>query len=293
MNVQVFIPHYFLEAQGSHQYGSSRLGSRTARSLALGRCLSALLNLRQRGLDLELNHSRRTVDELPATEADANSHTEVGITICKIGDDYLKEVTDIYREQITLLDVELEDPKLLALATRDRLVQSKIETDLAIYLEDDLIIHDPHYFRKMAWFQQKTNHKMCLMPHRYERIDTDREARILVDGPLRPGLIGKFSQPQRAVASGKYLGLEEVVFDIAENPHAGTFCVSNAQIQFLRRQTLATEGFIGPLETAATLTVLQHFSVLKPSRDHRNFLMVEHGHPSFKHYTKSFPRRRP
>ncbi len=292
MKVQVFIPHYFRELKGGNQYGSSRVASRTARSIALGRCLSALLNLRQKGMDLELNHNRRTIDELWGREATGAVPTEVAITVCKSGEDYLKEVTDIYRDQITLVDIELEDPKLLALATRDRLVQSEVETDLAIYLEDDLIIHDPHYFRKMAWFHQKTNHKMCLMPHRYERIDTDREARLLVDGPLRPSFIGKFSQPQRAIASGKYLGSENVVFDIAENPHAGTFCVSNAQIQFLRHQTLATEGFVGPLETAATLTVLQFFSVLKPSRNHRSFLMVEHGHPSFRSYTKSFPRRR-
>jgi hypothetical protein len=58
----------------------------------------------------------------------------------------------------------------------------------------------------------------------------------------------------------------------------------------LRKHNLPTEGFIGPLETAATLTVLQHFPVLKPTIRQRNFLWVEHGHPSYEGYLNLFPR---
>ena len=43
------------------------------------------------------------------------------------------------------------------------------------------------------------------------------------------------------------------------------------------------EGFVGPLETVATFTVLQHSPVIKPSWAQRDFLLLEHAHPSFLH----------
>ena len=55
------------------------------------------------------------------------------------------------------------------------------------------------------------------------------------------------------------------------------------------QQPLPNDGFVSPLETAATLTVLQHFPVLKPAAPHQGFLAVEHGHPSFLSYLQTFP----
>ena len=48
----------------------------------------------------------------------------------------------------------------------------------------------------------------------------------------------------------------------------------------VERQAQPTE-FIGPLETAATGTVLNHFPVMKLVWRERDFLCLEHGHPSF------------
>ena len=39
--------------------------------------------------------------------------------------------------------------------------------------------------------------------------------------------------------------------------------------------------FVGPLETAATGTVWNHFPVWKTVWSDRDFLCLEHGHPSF------------
>jgi hypothetical protein len=60
-------------------------------------------------------------------------------------------------------------------------------------------------------------------------------------------------------------------------------------VERLRGLPLAQEGFIGPLETAATLTVLQHLEVLKPSLPHWRFLAVEHAHVAFVGYLERFP----
>jgi len=86
-------------------------------------------------------------------------------------------------------------------------------------------------------------------------------------------------------------GLRHVSFDVASNPHSGTFCVSREQAQQLQTAALPREGFVGPLETAATLTVLHRFPVMKPSLESWSFLRVEHGHPSFLHYINKLPHQ--
>ena len=61
-------------------------------------------------------------------------------------------------------------------------------------------------------------------------------------------------------------------FDLASNPHSGCFVVSATQADELSQQPLPREGFVGPLETAATLTVLHRYPVMKPSLEHWRFL---------------------
>ena len=66
MRVQVCIPHYFKEhadpGDNPNGYGSLRTGARLARSIALSRCISGLLNLQRREYICELNHFNQRVD---------------------------------------------------------------------------------------------------------------------------------------------------------------------------------------------------------------------------------------
>ena len=127
--------------------------------------------------------------------------------------------------------------------------------DLLAYLEDDVVIDDPGFFDKQLWFLEKTNHRFCLMPHRYEPVHQGPIHQLLVDGPLSPQFIGRFMQPQRNAAHGLYSGNEKVHFDLTDNPHSGCFVVSARQAEELSQKDLPREGFVGPLETAATLLI--------------------------------------
>jgi hypothetical protein len=82
-----------------------------------------------------------------------------------------------------------------------------------------------------------------------------------------------------------------IQFDLASNPHSGCFMVSEPQRVHLSQLKLPSDGFVSPLETAATLTVLAHFLVFKPSAGQQRFLQIEHGHPSFLGYLNTLPRR--
>lgn len=292
MRVQVCIPHYFKEhadpGDNPNGYGSLRSGARLARSIALSRCINGLLDLQRRSETCMLNMSSKTIDH----HTNSGDPLEIEISICTDGHNRLHDVLDLHQNQIRVIDLPLENPCDLPLACRDHLIENHRNAHLLSYIEDDVVIHDKLFFDKQLWFHNKTNHQFSLMPHRYERVDAGSMETLMVDGPLAASFINQFAQPQKQVASGQFQGMERVSFDLADNPHSGTFTLSMAQAEQLRGSTLPREGFVGPLETAATLTVLHRFPVMKPSLECWKFLRVEHGHPSFLLSINELPHRR-
>ena len=291
MRVHVCIPHYAREqaetASNPNGYGSLRAGAQFQRSLALSRCLCGLLNLQRQAEMTVLNIDQKRIDHFPANQ----SSLELKITVCSDGEHQLGEVLDLFANRIERLELQLDDPRKLPLACRDHLIQQRAGADLLMYLEDDLVIHDPSFFDKQHLFLTKTEHRFCLMPHRYEPVHQGAIHQLLVDGPISPQFIGRFMQPQRDAAKGFYGGQEEVHFDLTDNPHSGCFVISAQQAEDLSQKELPQEGFVGPLETAATLTVLHRFPVMKPSLKHWKFLQLEHGHSSFRCYLNSLPHQ--
>lgn len=280
LRVRAAIPHVFQEGEQASGYGSGAPGARLARCIALARCLGALLDQRRDDDDLVLDIGRRCL-----TRAGGPPQTvQLEVHVFTSGGQCLSEVLAHVGPAIQVHAVELDDPRQLALITRDWLIAAEPIADLSLYLEDDLVIADPLFFAKQHWFTQATAGRAVLMPHRYEAIPGRGGQRLLVDGPLRDGFIRRFTTPQPAVARGRFAGGQEVTFDRTANPHAGLFCLSAAQVERRRQRPLPTEGFIGPLETAATLTVLELFEVWKPALAQRSFLWVEHGHPRFTGY---------
>lgn len=268
MRVQVCIPHYFKEhadpGDNPNGYGSLRSGARLARSIALSRCISELLNIQKNKTTLILNHHNRRIDKKTCQE----NKLEVEINICTDGKNFLEDVLDLYQGRINHVKMQLKNPRELPLYTRDFLIQNNKKFNLYTYIEDDIIVHDEEFFNKQIWFLEKTNSQLILMPHRYERVDTEADDVLIVDGTLRPGLVNLFQPTEKRAGSGKYLGNQFVEFDIADNPHSGTFTISNSQREMLSKFELPKDGFIGPLETAATLTVLKYFKVFKPNIEH-------------------------
>lgn len=290
--VRVGIPHFFREDGGGPGNGSRRPGARRSRALAMERCLAGLQRLCRGGRDAVLHIGDHAIDHLPPEEGlPPLPPLRLEIVVCSDGQHLLEEVLREVQGPIRLETLRPNDPVLLPLACRDLLIHSDPIADLTLYLEDDLVIDDAEYVDKQLWFLHQSEHRLSLMPHRFERVDHNGFGRLLVDGPLRQDDIRRFCEPRTDVARGHYRDQGPLSFDISANPHAGTFALSRPQVEHLRRQTLARSGFVGPIETASTLTVLQFFPVLKPSLRHRSFLSIEHAHPSFLPYLSQFPHR--
>jgi hypothetical protein len=207
------------------------------------------------------------------------------------GEAWLKDVAAAFGSRITCHQLDLADPRRLPHAARRFLLETENPTDLSLYLEDDLVINDRLYCDKLAWFLERTKHRFVLMPHRYEVSGDHQAPRLFIDGPLSEEVLSAFQQPQEAIASGTFWDGQKVSFDVASNPHSGSFVLSRPQLELLRRCGVADEGFVGPLETVATYTVLQHFPVWKPSWACRDFLTLEHGHSSFLYWRGRIPHR--
>ena len=202
-------------------------------------------------------------DDRPCSSQSASTGT--ADQRCSDGEHQLDQVLDQFRSRIETIHLQPNNARELPLACRDHLIANRAGADLLMYLEDDLVIHDPAFFDKQHWFLEKTDHRFCLMPHRYEPVHQAGIHQLLVDGPLNPQFIGQFMQPQQHAAQGVFRGQEAVNFDLVATP-IRVFVVSAKQAEELSEQPLPREGFVGPLETAAT-TVLHRYPVMKPSRN--------------------------
>ena len=286
MNVLIALPHYFKEADQA-TYGSDRRGQRQARSIALIQCLSSLLAMRKNADDLILNIRAKGLQSTGSLSE--RREVTLEIHVFTDGINMISPVLNMFKESISVHTFELDNSRHLPLKARDHLVENGHAYDLCLYMEDDLIIRDSEFLDKQIWFIKESEHRAVLMPHRTEWVPNGNGQRLLVDGPLKKEFIERFYIPKCNAAQGVYKG-RDVVFDQSDNPHSGLFCISGVQAKLLATQEQPLHGFIGPLETAATLTVLRRYLVSKPAWKDRDFLWIEHGHPSFRGYCSKWQR---
>lgn len=290
--VSIWIAHHFRAGGESEPYGSLRGEQRSKRALALGRCLGAVLALQRSAVEPVLSAAaggwQQAAAEPNRPDGISNRDMEITVHLCVTGGDWLQEEVAPWGAGVQLHQLELADGRLLPAATRDRLVQSEEEAELFLYLEDDLILQDPLCLDKWLWFAEHTQHQAVLMPHRFEVVPGG--GRVFVDGALSPPYLQSLDWPSGVAFAAPFQDGCTVHFQPASNPHAGMFAISGVQrLQLRERMPLPLEGFVGPLETAATLTVASHWPVFKPGWPDRQFLLVEHGHAVFVNYLQALP----
>ncbi|MCP9799186.1 hypothetical protein [Synechococcus sp. RedBA-s] len=261
------------------------------RAVALGRCLGSVLSLARSEEETILDIGHQGLRSAPpSTIRSCLAGVRIDCHVFVSGEECLSDVLECFAGRIQVHHEVLENPRLLPAAARDYLLKVEEPADLSLYLEDDLVIHDRLFVDKLIWFSERTQHKVVLMPHRYECSRDPEHARLYVDGPLRDDFIGRYYRPMTQVAEGRFWDGQEVTFDAPGNPHSGLFALTAPQRQHLRGRPQPIDGFVGPLESVATYTALSVFPVWKPAWHCRDFLAIEHAFPSFLGYLGRLPQ---
>ena len=281
MKILFCIPHYYDEARypkGRFQ-GSSGASPRSARRQAVADTIVALhatFGPAQFGL------SHRRVEAHPANQRIAA--TAIEVALCVVGDRHLAHELPIPPDLCVLEPCECA-PMLLGFECQRLMADRLGQFDWYVFLEDDLVIDDPFFFAKLAWFRDTAGEDAVLQANRFEAGPGGPAHKLYLDWDVR----AERSQPFHDRADRRelripHLGLD-LVFRRPLNPHSGFFAVSNSQLRhwvsrpwFLDRDC----RFIGPGESSATLGVLRTFRLYKPGIENAGFLELRHPGAAFR-----------
>lgn len=212
---------------------------------------------------------------VPANQLQAH---EIDIVICTTGNyhllDRLPLPAHFYKHHPTQAE-----PMLLGFSCQELFRDSLEKYDYYCFLEDDLIISDPWFFIKLAWFTKMTGTRNLLQPNRYEVSSQGLVRKAYIDGDLAPRVTAPFQNVREAPEfQGQVMG-NQVIFRRALNPHSGCYFLNAAQIAYWAEQPYFLDkdtSFVGPLESAATLGIMKTFKIYKPAPSNAGFLEIQH-----------------
>jgi hypothetical protein len=275
MKILAAIPHYFHPGTadaGDDRWHASLGQSARHRVEALTNCIAGFHQLygeNQRIIDIRTKAAR---------EANTRLAARVDIVVCTTGDRH--QIGNIPLPRTTFHHRPTNaEPMLLGFECHAVLREGLGAYDYFVYLEDDLIVRDPWLFTKLAWFNQHVGDQALLQANRFEVSGTAVAHKAYIDGDLADRMTLPFQdRRERPTLSAVVMGME-VVFHRPSNPHSGSFFLNASQMSewaarpdFLDRDT----GFIGPLESAATLGIMRAFQVYKATPENASFLEIEH-----------------
>jgi hypothetical protein len=151
--------------------------------------------------------------------------------------------------------------------------------DYYAYMEDDLSVADPAFFDKVGWFAATFGPQAMLVPLRYEMAHSGLPAKVAIEPPLSADLRGALRQGGYArTLKGSWNGREQT-FHLPNNPHAGCFAVTDAQLKLWMKQPSFYDrdaSWVTPLESAATFAPGRAFGLYRAAEPDPWFLEIEH-----------------
>ena len=267
----LLVTHHFFEAGGGPTFYSSRIDP-----LARIAAVNAMLVSFHRHFGPR-RHGKDPGQRLPG---DDTPERVLDIVVLQVAGKGIIEHAGLDPSLYTLEICDVPDMQLgfeAQRVLRDRMGQY----DYYAVVEDDMVIHDPLFFEKLAWFEQQFGTTRLLNPLRYEMAQAGTPALV----SAWPGISTEYmlslgmrrdGQPERLAA--KWHGREQS-FTLPNNPHIGGFFLSDAQLQHLASTHWLYDrdiSFAGPLESAMCLAVCRAFDVYQPAAPDPFFLSIEH-----------------
>lgn len=225
-----------------------------------------------------------------ASVLDINTRSFVPLAACAFSldivvllnrDNHLLEKQFAERFGVRVKLVETDDTRMIPFAAHQVMKESLGKYDWYVYSEEDLLLYDLLFFQKQEEFQAEFGFKRVLQPHRYELNRNGKFLKTYIDGDLRPGFVEPFLgyvKENEALLTFPFCGSQRSLVR-SKNPHSGFFCLSAPQLHYWVAQPTFMDldcSFVGPLESAATLSILKSFSIFKPTTKNMEFLEIQH-----------------
>ncbi len=147
------------------------------------------------------------------------------------------------------------------------------------FVEDDILVTDPLCLSKLDWFIQHAGADCVLQANRFERDSRMIATKAYVDGDLHPNLTTAFQN--REVSTEFQLDAFGLTLRMVRplNPNSSCFFLRQDQLKYWSQQSHCgqpSREFVGPLESAANLSLMRTFRVYKPAIENAGFFEVEH-----------------
>jgi hypothetical protein len=173
-----------------------------------------------------------------------------------------------------------DGPPLMLCFEAQRVLRERLgHYDRYAVIEDDMVIHDPLFFDKLACFERSFGAETLLQPTRYEMAQSGTPAMVVADPMLSTRDLAPFRRPGQDVRLAMDWHSREQTFVRPQNPHSSCYFLSDAQL----RHWIGTPWFydrdaswIGPIESAMSLSIGRAFDLYKPGAPDPFFLSIEH-----------------
>jgi len=283
MKLLFVIPHYCASATRVAKH-SSQTGKTNERGLALRRAVLSLHQLFGPSQAMIKVGARCTI------QANQPLRHELHVCVVTNNSDHALEEAALLQGLFERVVVDAP-PMTLGFACHRVLGDRYVKFDYCGYLEDDLILHDPWFLEKLIWFNRHVGKGSVLLPNRFELSADLAYQKCYLDGDLKPHVTQPFQDVKdEPRLSSKFLG-RSIEFQRPLNPHSGCFFLNLEQMRMWCEQPdfgVPRSSFVGLLESAASLGMMQTFKVYKPMHQNASFLEIEHhGHQFISKIQKS------
>jgi|HubBroStandDraft_6_1064221.scaffolds.fasta_scaffold66555_4 hypothetical protein len=275
MRILLAMPHFF-DAGGSDTTNRSRRAD--AREERVHALVAAIAGAHQAlgSATYGLDHEKRTSWQMASPAPHA-----LDLVICTSGGAHL--LAELAPLRLAFHHHATDaDPMMLGFECHKVLRDARGRYDYVGYIEDDIVLLDPLFFRKRRLFDRHFGPGALLQPNRYEASATGPVHKLYVDYRLNPRVTAAYQN----IAEEPRLDLPfldgTVSFERTPYPSAGCFFLNDEQLDIWTRSKNFLDGdvsYMSPLDSAATLAIMKTFRIYKPVLDQAWFLEVLHASP--------------
>lgn len=273
MKVLLAIPHVFAPMEGS-LYSSQTEAKRNLKQEALHR--TTIENLNRHRHQHWIHASLGKAKPVVTRELNTSDGLDLTIHLFTPPAATLSDSLPV-DPNLDVLDPDVEDLRQVPLVASRHLLEQADDYDILGYMEDDLLIEDPDFFKKLAYLHRITPQIYAFIPHRCEHIPGRGD--VILSGDPDGGRKDLFWATGETIQVQWPTGNRN--FYRATNPHSGCYFLSRAQALQVRdywQERNWNSDFVlsGPLEQAGSGLLLPTLKVMKPVVEHYRFLMVRH-----------------